>query len=472
MSSVAIIGGGITGLVAAFRLQQRGLDVTVYEAGPRVGGVIQSVRQNGYLAEFGPNTILETSPKISALVKDLGLESRRLYTDPKAEARYLVRYGRPIEMSSSPLGFMTSPLFSTGAKFSLLREVFVRKGDPAVDESLADFVRRRIGPEFLDYAINPMVAGIYAGDPERLSVREAFPKLHALEQRYGSLLLGQVLGARARKKSGEISKQTAKKFSFDEGLRVLTDTLAGKLGERILLSTPVRHIEATTAGWRVDAQADGRPVSREHFCVLFATPTHRLKDMQVYYPGVPSLRPLAEIKYPPVTSVVLGFRREDVAHPASGFGVLIPAVEGFQILGTIFSSALFPNRAPAGHVVLSSYVGGSRNPELALLEKSKLREVVLKDLGKLLGVKGAPTFEHYAVYPKAIPQYEVGYGQHRALMDEMEAKAPGFFLAGHFRDGIALGDSILSGEKAAGKIATYLSEGKLPSAPKTASSAP
>jgi oxygen-dependent protoporphyrinogen oxidase len=157
------------------------------------------------------------------------------------------------------------------------------------------------------------------------------------------------------------------------------------------------------------------------------------------------LSAFSEIRYPPVASVVLGFRREDVAHPCEGFGMLIPKIEGFKILGTIFSSSLFPNRAPAGHLTLTSYIGGERYPELALLPPEKLYDLTCEDLRVLLGVKGRPAFEHCVLYPKAIPQYNVGYGRYRELMDGIENRAAGLFLAGHYRDGVSLGDTIISG---------------------------
>jgi oxygen-dependent protoporphyrinogen oxidase len=157
-----------------------------------------------------------------------------------------------------------------------------------------------------------------------------------------------------------------------------------------------------------------------------------------------------------VSSVVLGFRREDVAHPLDGFGVLIPEVEKFSILGTIFSSSLFPNRAPAGHVTLTCYLGGARNPDLALLDPKSQLELVRQDLRGLLGVTGSPVFQHHYIFPNAIPQYDVGYGKFKELMNSMEIQCPGFFIAGHYRDGISLGDSIVSGENAAARIATFL----------------
>jgi protoporphyrinogen/coproporphyrinogen III oxidase len=453
--SVAVIGAGITGLTAAFYLKRKGIPVTVYEASSRVGGVIQSLRHDGYLAEFGPNTILETSPKISQLIRDAGLQERRLDPDPKAEARYVVRYHRPIAMPASPLGFFTTPLFSTKAKLAVLREPFVPPRRDGAEESIAQFVIRRLGQEFLDHAIDALVAGVYAGDPYKLSVPHAFPKLAQLEARYGSLIKGQILGARERKKRGEVAKDRAPKFSFDEGLHVLPETLEERLGAAVRLNTAVRKIAQSGEGWIVEAGEAGDEMRLEHSAVIYAGTAFRLAEMELETETRLNLGVCSEIRYPPVASVVLGFRREDVAHPCEGFGMLIPKVEGFKILGTIFSSSLFPNRAPAGHLTLTSYIGGERYPELASLSPARLVELTCADLRILLGVRGSPTFQHTVFYPKAIPQYNVGYGKYRELMSQAEKRAPGLFLAGHYRDGVSLSDSIVSGCNVADRVEQF-----------------
>jgi len=361
------------------------------------------------------------------------------------------------------LGFFTTNLFSAKAKLAVLREPFVPARRDGQEESIAEFVIRRLGQEFLDHAIDALVAGVYAGDPYKLSVPHAFPKLGQLEAKYGSLIKGQILGARERKKRGEIAKDRAPKFSFDEGLQVLTDTLAAKLGESLQLQTPVTRLRRSGATWQVTVRsrngAADSETTIEHDYVIYAGTAFDLAKLPVEAPPGPlNLSPLSGIRHPPVASVVLGFKREEVEHPCQGFGMLIPKVEGFKILGTIFSSALFPNRAPAGHVTLTSYVGGERYPELASLPADQLVALTLNDLRVLLGVnvKANPVFTHVAFYPKAIPQYNVGFGKYRELMTKIETDAPGLFLAGHYRDGVSLSDSIVSGCNIADRVAAIV----------------
>ncbi|HUA69336.1 MAG TPA: protoporphyrinogen oxidase [Candidatus Saccharimonadales bacterium] len=452
MKSVAIIGAGITGLTAAFYLKRKGIPVVVYEAGERAGGVIQSVRKDGFLAEFGPNTLLETSPKISQLIRDAGLAARRLDTSPQAEVRYVVRGGKPVAMPSSQLGIFTSELLSAGAKLAILREPFVAARWDGAEESVAQFVVRRLNQEFLDRLVDALVAGIYAGDPYQLSVQHALPRLKALEDKYGSLIKGQFKGARERKKTGEVARDRAPKLSFDEGLQVLPDTLAAQLGDALKLNTPVTALTQIGGNWRVTTTKG----EAEFGVVLYCGTAYKLAELKIETGTPLNLSTFTEIRYPPVASVVLGFRREDVRHECAGFGMLIPKIEGFKILGTIFSSSLFSNRAPAGHVLLTSYVGGERQPELATLGTDELVAMVCDDLRVLLGAEGQPVFRHTTLYPKAIPQYNLGYGRYRELMSAVENQAAGLFLAGHYREGVSLGDSIVSGCNVVERVEKFL----------------
>lgn len=450
MSNVAIVGGGITGLVAAYELKRRGVPFTLFEASDRVGGVIQTIRDNGFLAEDGPNTLLETSPKITQLIQSLGIEPRRWYSNPQNKKRFIVRGGQARELPASPVGFFTNAFFSWQAKLALFKEPFIKRSPPDIEESLAQFVKRRLGQEFLDYAINPMVAGVYAGDPDRLSVKHAFAKLHALEQKYGSLIKGQMLGARERRKRKEVAKDRAKMMSFDKGLQVLTDALGEALKGQTHFNTPIDTLKLTDGGWRLQAKSQ---IATETFThVLLTSPAHKLAGLRIESAAGGDLSLLGQIVYPPVTSFTMGFKREDVAHPLDGFGVLIPKVEQRNSLGTLFTSSLFAGRAPAGHVTLTTYIGGMRAPELSLKPIDEIRRLVLEDLRDLLGVRGQPVWEHVKQWEKAIPQYEVGYGRFKEFMDSFERKHPGILFAGHYRDGISLSDSVLAGFKAAGRI--------------------
>jgi oxygen-dependent protoporphyrinogen oxidase len=234
-------------------------------------------------------------------------------------------------------------------------------------------------------------------------------------------------------------------------LQVLIDELQSHLEEEIETSAPIESLERTEDGWLVDLGS----ASVECSAVLLALPSHKIASLVIRTEPKLEVASLARVYYPPVASVVLGFRRADVAHPLDGFGMLIPEKEEFSILGALFSSSLFPHRAPEGEVAITCYIGGARAPELPRETPAELVEIAVKDLRTILGVRGQPTFQHVAVFKKAIPQYNVGFAKYRALMSDMELKAPGLFVAGHARDGISLSDSIVSGHNVAVRMETF-----------------
>jgi oxygen-dependent protoporphyrinogen oxidase len=231
------------------------------------------------------------------------------------------------------------------------------------------------------------------------------------------------------------------------------------LRDAVQLRSPVSALMRAGKSWNVVSHPGyaRNATSRSHTAVILCAPAHRLAQIEIVGADGVSLTPLGQVEHPPVTSVVLGFRREDVSHPLDGFGMLVPEVERFNILGTLFSSTLFPNRAPEGHVTLTTYVGGTRAPATARQPEAALIDTVLRDLHELLGVQSGPVFKHHAVFTHAIPQYNVGYGLFKQVMNETELRAPGIYLGGHFRDGISLADSIVSGHRLAERVHHSLS---------------
>lgn len=257
-ADIAILGAGITGLTTAYLLHRDGLQVRVLEKDTRIGGAIRTECKDGFLVEYGPNSLLDTTPILHDLFRKLNLENETEYASDRAKNRYIVRNGRLMPLPSSPLAFIRSNLFSLSAKLQLLKEPFVRRADPDLDESLAAFVNRRLGDEFLDYAINPFVAGVYAGRPETLSVRSAFPRLHRLEQEYGSLIKGALLGARKRRQSAETSKSQARMFSFRNGLQTLVDALGAALADRVSTGVTIEAIDRQGKLFNIQYRAGGR----------------------------------------------------------------------------------------------------------------------------------------------------------------------------------------------------------------------
>ncbi len=453
MSTVGIIGAGIAGLAAAYQLQKKGASVHVLDAADRVGGVIQSESTEGFLVEHGPNSIRADAAALEMIIDDLDLHEERIWANDAANTRYVVRDGRPTPLPRSVGSFLSTDLFSTQAKLRLLAEPFIGRSE-ASDESIAQFTRRRLGREVLDYAIAPFVGGVFAGSPEDLSVRHAFRRLATLEDDYGSLLLGVLQNAWSSG-GADAKKAPSGLFSFRDGLQTLPNAMANALGNRITLNAPVTALDQNGSQWRVAATPpNGKEYSRAFDALICTAPLHRLPAMDVDTPV--DLDPLADVWYPPLSVLALGYPRSAVDHPESirdGFGLLVPPIEDeFNVLGTIFSSTLFPGRAPEDHVLLTSFVGGARAPDRATRKTAPLQSTVERDLDRLLGVEGTPVFRRHVHWPNAIPQYTVGYGTVKETLDEIEQRHPRLAFAGNYRQGVSVGDALTSGVEAAHRL--------------------
>jgi oxygen-dependent protoporphyrinogen oxidase len=454
MYDCIIIGAGISGLSVAAGLSMRGKEVLVLDKASRVGGTMVSIRRQGYLIDFGPTTMLHTTPVIDELVRYAGLQQDLCFANPQSQKRYIVRHGRMHALPRGPASFMTSSLFSTPAKLRVLREPFIPRGSG--EESIGGFAERRLGREVLDYAIAPFVSGVYAGDPARLSVQWAFPKLHALEQQYGSLIRGAVLGARQRQeRASEHRKDTAKVFSFKHGNSAWPEALAARLGARVRLECTITQVSHEQGGYTI-AYAGPHGAAQVHgHSLVLAVPADAL-DLFMHRCNARYLGGVASITYAPVVQLFLGFRRQDIGHPLDGFGVLIPQRENQRLLGVLWPSSLFPSRAPAGSVALTAFLGGMLQPDMVAQPEDELLAIGLDALTPLLDVHGTPEVFAVKTWRRAIPQYHLGYGTYLRLMEAFEANTPGVFLSSNCRGGIAVGDCIRQSADTAAKVMAYL----------------
>lgn len=448
---VVVVGAGVAGLTVARELSRNGHDVRVYESSPMTGGVINSIRKDGFLIDCGPNTMLDKHPEVSSLVEGLDLLEERVFQKSASATRYIVRDGKLIALPSSPAAFILSPLFSLRAKLRLLREPFIPRGNGTEsDESVAEFTVRRLGREFLDYAMDPFVGGIHAGRPDRLVVRHAFPKLVQLEKEHGSLIKGQFHAARKRKHRGNAPMSSGRIYSFRNGVKSLSNALARSVSEHIYTSNRIIDISPSKQGYRVESES-GMIHARS---VVYAAGLRDSKPLKSLFSGTGE--GFSSLRYPPISVVALGYRRSQIKHPLDGSGMLIPSIEDRFILGTLFSSSIFPGRAPAGHELLTSFVGGDRQPELTEETESRIVDVVHTELSDLLGIHEKPVFQHVATLPMAIPQFDSLYSAAQQDMDRLENDHAGFFFCGNTRAGLSLPDTMLHALKLAGRVGTFL----------------
>lgn len=450
--SVGIVGGGISGLCTAYALQKHGVEPTVYEKASSPGGVIKSVRQDPWLVELGPNTLMLRSKKIEELLDDLNIKSEIMPANRHSRKRYIVKNGSLHPLPLSVSDFITTDLFSSKAKLNLFREPFVSRAGNK-DETVAEFITRRLGKEVLDYAVNPFIAGIYAGDPKALSIKHTFSRLHELEQQSGSLLLGGLKSLLSNRSSADKPKQKGL-LSFRNGLQTLPLALDRELSGSVKTDCEITGIERTETGWRI-VEGSNRQVF-DHDIVVYTAPLHKIPSIQLKINSDSELKNLSELRYAPIATVALGYRKEHIGHPLDGFGMLVPEAEPFHLLGCLFSSSLFPGRAPEGHHLLTCFLGGDRNPELVDWQDEEIKQMVLKDLSTLLGISGSPVFEVTSRWEQAIPQYGLDYDRYLDTMDLVEKKHPGFFLTGSFRNGVSVPDCILNAFETADSITSFL----------------
>ncbi len=432
---IVVIGGGISGLSCAWRLRQLGAEVLLLESEDRTGGVIRSDVCDGVLFEAGPQSFMLT-PALADLIRELDLEGSLLLANPRAP-RYVVIGGR---LRAVPLGpaLLFSSLLSWSTKLRLLSEPFGRSTPPDDDESIAAFIRRKFGAELLDRLVAPMVAGIYAGDAERLSLRSAFPALHQWEEQYGSLLRGMI---KSRPKDGNSRERSGGLATVVHGNNSLTAQLHGRLTDSVLLRARALWIHLANHGsggrFELAYERDGQRVAIFADSVVVATPARVAASLLA--PLVPAAADLARIEYAPVAVVAGSYMTEHLKSPLDGFGFLVPRAERLRILGTVWNSSLFPGRAPEAQTLLTSFVGGMTDPAAGSLPDEPLYQTVESELRRVLGIMLAPRVRFAQRWPHAIPQYNLGHAELiRRVRAALDA-TPGLFLAGNYLEGPAIG---------------------------------
>jgi oxygen-dependent protoporphyrinogen oxidase len=436
---VLIVGGGISGLVCAYALRKAGVEAQLVEASTQPGGMIRSESRDGYLLELGPQSFSGTAA-LRLLCADLGIADQILQA-PAAAPRYVLIDGALKAVPLSPPAMLSSSFLSARTKWLIARDGFGTTHPHEDDESVAGFVRRKFGAELLERLVGPFVSGIYAGDPERLSLRAAFPQLHEAEESAGSVIRGMMRAAKSRKRP----RERPALLSFRDGNGTLVHALTAKIGPWLRVGAEVVGIrdrrEAKGRSFEVRISAAGRDETVLAKNLVLATSADAagalLRDVHAAFEPV-----LAGVEYAPVAVVSLGYRREDVAHSLKGFGFLVPRSSHLQILGTVWNSSLFPGRAPASHVLLTSFVGGATNPGAAALSTQELCDLVHREIAPLLQIRAEAVFSHVQVYRRALPQYNIGHAERLKALERLRAEQPGLFFVGNYLRGPAIGNCV------------------------------
>ncbi|MBV9240858.1 MAG: protoporphyrinogen oxidase [Acidobacteria bacterium] len=438
MKRVAVIGAGISGLCVAYRAQMAGATVTLFDASDRVGGNIHTVTNGPYTYEHGPNSLMANG-EIFELIAELGLDGKIVATKPAAKTRYILRDGKPMALPGSIAQGLTTRAFSIGGRLRILKEPFISsKTTPA--ESVYEFIERRIGREMADYAIDPFVSGIYAGDPRRLSLTNAFPKFHNLEATSGSLIKGALFGKKLPAKP--VPDGSPRMFSFKRGMQTLVDGIAENLTD-LRLQTPVESFVKHNGNFTVNGEKfDG---------VAICTPARATaKFVEKINDG--AAKEIADVYYPPIAVVYASYKKTRVGVPPDGFGILIPGVEKRDILGALFSSSVFDGRAPEDEHLFTIFIGGSRRPELCDRDDGKIIELATSELASIMRITGAPVFTDIKRWERSIPQYNIGYEKVTTAVETIQDKNSGLVICSNFYKGIAVGECVKNSITAAERL--------------------
>jgi protoporphyrinogen/coproporphyrinogen III oxidase len=446
-----VIGGGISGLACAWKLRELGASVLLFEQAEQPGGVIRTMRKGGCLLECGPQSFLGTDT-LSALIRSLAIEDQLLHADPKAP-RFVVVNGALRQVPLAPPALISSSLLSARTKFRVLADAFGKSTPPPDDESVAAFVRRKFGDELLDRLAGPFVSGIFAGDPEKLSLRSAFPSIHRWESESGSVIRGAIQ-SRPR---GE--KPRPGLCSFRDGVSTLPLRIAELLGSavctRVAVQSIMRHKANGKSGIEVHLQREGRAEVATADAVILAVPTDSAERiLRAASPRCAEL--LGQIEYAPVAVVSTAYMRASVGVPLDGFGFLVPRTEKLRLLGTIWNSSLFPGRVPEGQVLLTSFMAGATDPELLGYIDQAIESAATTEMGRLLQITGAPVSGNIQRWTRAIPQYNLGHGRLLAAVQAELQQSPGIFLAGNHVDGPSIGNCIEQSFRVAGEAYQFL----------------
>ncbi|MEP6636898.1 MAG: protoporphyrinogen oxidase [Acidobacteriota bacterium] len=467
MKRVVVIGGGITGLAAAHRLAEHnkdgaGLEVTLLEASGRLGGVIQTGHRDGFLIERGPDSFLSEKPETIVLAKRLGMEPHLVETNKSHRRSFIVRQGklRPVPEGFHLLAparlwpFVTSDIFSWSGKARMALDLFLpRVADNGADESLAQFVRRRLGREALERMAQPMVGGIYTADPEKLSLRATMPRFLELERTHRSLIRG--MRKRALKEQDATATASGARYSlflsFDSGMQLLVDRLAAALPpETVRLNAKVETLsyELDSAQWLI------KPVSGETLRadgVCLALPSYATANLLRQTDSDLSTD-LDAIPYASTATINLAYRRDDIPHQLDGFGFVVPFIEKRSLIACTFCSVKFPDRAPDGLALLRVFVGGALQPEMFALDESEMVRRVRVDLEELLGITKSPLLTEVARWPRSMPQYHVGHLELVERIREQVRQLPNLSVASNAFSGAGISDCIRAGEAASDEI--------------------